>query len=375
MEVLILGDTRTGKTKTAIKLCHHYKVGEYITLETATLPGLIGGMAQTGREITFSWGILPINDGRIVILDEVNGLDTRDISNLSAIRDTGIAERTIVGSTRKTSARVRLIWISNPRATGRRIESYTSGIEAIKELIGRAEDIARFDFALIAAKQDVESERINIMKLPKVEHIYTTHLCNKLVMWAWSRREKNIVFQKGTERRILDHAIEMSKKYSDTIPLVQGSVQRIKLAKLSVALACRLFSTDDGEQVLIKPEHVDFITAFLYEIYDSKYFGYKDYSIFKKEEGLAEHLDELTQLIIKLDNPEQFMNRILNADTLLFEDLMDFANYSRDQTKYLKQILVANNCIKRHKSYYYKTPDFVTFLKKLIETRKKEVPF
>jgi len=311
----------------------------------------------------------------LVVLDETNGLNTEDIENLSAIRDRGIAERTIVGATRKTSARVRLIWISNPRGKNRRIENYTSGIQAIGELIGRAEDISRFDFAVIVTSQDVSNARINVITHPHVEHKYTSFLCNKLLMWAWSRKHDQVIFDKGVEKIIMDYAKEMGAKYSESIPLVQGSVQRTKIAKLAVALACRLFSTTDGNRVIVKAEHVETIVKFLYDTYDSKYFGYGDYSLFQKEENQLGEWDYIKKLITKMENPQQFINKVLNSDTILFEDLMDFANYSRDQTKTLKQSLVATNCIKRHKSYYIKTPEFITFLKKLIENIKEKVPF
>jgi len=288
VEALILGDTRTGKSKSAEKLLRHYRAGESITLEGATRPGLVGGMSSVGKESVFSWGILPINDGRLVILDEVNGLSIQDISDLSAIRDKGEAERTLVGSTRRTSARVRIIWLSNPRTKTKRIENYTSGVDAIRELIGGSEDIARFDFAVIAAEQDITSERINIRTYPKVQHIYTSDLCNKLVLWAWSRRENNVKFAKNSEKEILEAAIEMSAKYVASIPLVQAADQRIKLARLAIALACRLFSTEDGEDVIVKPEHVQYIIKFLYQTYNSTYFGYGDYSTFKKEESVIQ---------------------------------------------------------------------------------------
>ena len=96
---------------------------------------------------------------------------------------------------------------------------------------------------------------------------------------------------------------------------------------------------------------------------------------YKKEESQLGEWDYIKKLITKMENPQQFINKVLNSDTILFEDLMDFANYSRDQTKTLKQSLVATNCIKRHKSYYIKTPEFITFLKKLAEAMKEEVPF
>lgn len=371
-ELLILGDTRTGKTKTAIKLCKHYRVGEYITLESATLPGLVGGMSQFGRDVMFSWGVLPINDGRLVILDEVNGLETSDISNLSSIRDSGIAERTVVGSTRKTSSRVRLIWISNPRSSSARISHYSSGIEAIKELMGRAEDISRLDFAIIVAKEDVDVLKINQLTHQHFDHIYTSDLCNKCVMWAWSRKEKQVRFTKEAEKAILKFAIEMSEKYSDTIPLVQGSVQRIKIAKMAVAVACRLFSTEDGINVIVREEHVQFVVYFMCELYDSTYFGYKDYSASKKTEQQITGLDKIKKAIEELDDPNKFITKFLSTNMVLFDDLIDFSSLSIEKTKYLKQLLVANNCIFRRKNLFVKTPEFIKLLKQLKKKGEKE---
>ena len=369
-ELLVLGDTRTGKTKTVNKLCKHYRVGEYITLESATLAGLVGGVATVGRDSTFSWGVLPVNDGRLVILDEVNGLDTREISNLSSIRDSGVAERTVVGSTRKTSARVRLVWISNPRSSNVRISYYSSGVEAIKELLGRAEDIARLDFAMIVAKEDVDVSQMNQLTYNHPDHIFTSELCNKLVMWAWSRKERNVHFTDEAEKAILHYAIEMSEKYSDAIPIVQGSVQRIKLAKLSLALAVRLFSTEDGIKVIVKKEHVEYIVQFLYSIFDSQYFGYKDYSVSRKEESIVSSEGEVEMAINDLQNPASFIDKMLATNTILFDDLGDFTGREREQLKMFKHLLVINNCLKRRKQFFVKTPEFIKLLKHMNKKRK-----
>jgi len=363
VEMLALGDTRTGKTKVATKMCRHYKAGEYITLESATLPGIIGGISQIGKETTFSWGVLPINDGRLVVLDEVNGLDSRDIGNLSSIRDNGIAERTVVGSTRKTSARVRLIWISNPRSPNLRISHYSSGIESIRELMGRPEDIARLDFAIIVAKEDVDVNMINKLSHKKPDHVFTSDLCHKCLLWAWSRKEKNVKFTKEAEQLILKYAIAMSEKYSDVIPLVQGSVQRIKLAKLAVALACRLFSTEDGVSVIVREEHVEYVVWFLQRTYDSVYFGYDDYSHHKQEESQVTGGDKIFKVINSLDSKALFVGKMLSTNQILFDDLVDFTGASRDFAKELRSLLVSNNCLKRKKSFYYKTPEFTKLLK------------
>lgn len=372
VELLALGDTRTGKTKTAVKLCKHYRAGEYITLESATLPGLIGGMFQVGKEMSFAWGVLPINDGRLVIMDEVNGLDQRDISNMSSIRDNGIAERTVVGSTRKTTARVRLIWISNPRSATVTISNYSSGIEAIKELMGRPEDISRLDLAIIVAKEDVSVGDMNKLSHLKPVHLFTSDLCHKCLLWAWSRKKDQVKFTPEAEKAILKYAISMSKKYSDTIPLVQGSVQRIKLAKLSVALACRLFSTTDGENVIVREEHVDYIVSFLYDIYDSPIFGYEEFSTRRREEVEAS-TDKVEMEILKIDEGGKFIKKMLGTNAILFDDLVDFSGRSRDYVKGLKTLLVTNNCIIRKKQYFIKQPQFTTLLKEMLRRKEMEV--
>lgn len=370
-EMLAIGDTRTGKTKTAIKLCSHYRAGEYVTLESATLPGLVGGMSQVGKDVTFSWGVLPINDGRLVLLDEANGLDPAGISNLSSIRDNGVAERTVVGSTRKTTSRVRLIWISNPRST-KSISYYSTGVEAIRELMGRAEDISRLDFAIVVAKEDVGIEKINQASHKKPDHKYTSELCHKLLMWTWSRKENNVLFTKDSEDEILKSAIEMSNKYSDAIPLVQGSVQRIKIAKLAVALACRLFSTEDGINVIVHKEHVEFVVRFLYQIYDSPYFGYLDFSNNQRDESKLSDIEAIAKEIRMLEvNSERFVNKMLATNTILYDDLVDFSGKSRDYVKELKSKLVSSNCLTRRKTFYIKTPEFIKLLKRMqLEVKK-----
>jgi len=369
IECLILGDTGTGKTISALKLLRHYHLGEYITLEKATTAGIIGGISNIGNANIFTWGIFPINDGRLVILDEVNGLDQTAISDLSAIRSTGIAERTIVGSTRRTQARVRTIWISNPRSNVRSIKYYSSGVEAIRELIGRAEDIQRFDFAVIVGADEVSAELINSPIKKKVIHKFTSELCNKLILWTWSRKPTDIKFEFEAEKLILKTAIEMGNKYSDSIPLVQVTTQRIKLARLAVATACRMFSTTDGENVIVKPFHVEFVKSYLDRIYNTPNFNYGDWSLVnKKEAEVVDSMDYVKKLIYNLDDPLTFCSKVLDARDISIADLEDFTRYTdRDKVRWFRTELIQNNCIKRIGNFYKKNPEFTIFIKQLFK--------
>ncbi len=372
-ECLILGDTGTGKTAIATKLMQHYKLGEYITLEKSTVSGIIGGVSKIGNSNVFTWGIFPINDGRMVILDEANGLDTDAISNLSALRSTGVAERTIVGSTRRTQARVRAAWISNPRSNVRSISHYSSGVEAIKELIGRPEDIQRFDFAIIVSSDQVPLDLINTISKKYVSHRFTSELCNNLLMWTWNRQPEHIKFEKGTESLILKTATQMGEKYSSNIPIVLGATQRIKLARLAIAVACRLFSTDDkAEKVIVKPCHVDFVRTYLDKIYNEPNFNYEDWSVREKTRNDIPNGEHIRSLINALMEPITFVSKILDTNKISISDLEDFTKANKDNLKYFRSELVNNNCLVRRENFYLKTPGFTLFLKYLLKNLKEK---
>ena len=280
LDFLCIGDTRTGKSETMRKMLEHCGLGEMSVAENTSFAGLVGGLQQAGDKRWFlTWGKLPLNDGRLFVIDEASGLSQDDIAKMSGIRSSGIAEVTKI-QTERTTARTRLIWLSNPRS-GRHLGSYSFGVMAVPELIGKAEDISRFDFVISASRDEVAIEEINkkIVAGQKTPHVYTSELCKLLVLWAWSRKPDDVVFEDEAVDQILQYAIKMGREYSSRIPLVEGANQRIKLARMAVAVAARVFSTDEtGEKVIVKKAHVDFAYEFLEEIYSKPSLDYKGYS-------------------------------------------------------------------------------------------------
>ena len=280
LETLIIGDTRTGKSETAQKMLRHYQLGEMSTAENTSYAGLVGGLQQTGdRRWMLTWGKLPLNDGRIFFIDEASGLSVDDIAKMSSIRSSGIAEVTKI-QTEKTHSRTRLIWLSNPRS-GRAMAAYSYGVQTVPELIGKAEDIARFDYVISASRSEVDNDRINSLTEdhPKARHTYTSELCKRLILWVWSRTPEQVVFEPEAIKAILDYAKKQGKEYAPSIPLIEGANQRIKLARMAVAVACRVFSTDEtGELVIVKKEHADYAYQYFDRIYGKPSFDYKNYS-------------------------------------------------------------------------------------------------
>jgi hypothetical protein len=279
-EMLCIGDTRTGKSESMSKILQHYKLGEMSAAENTSYAGLIGGLQQSGNNRwMLTWGKIPLNDGRLFVIDEASGLAEEDIGRMSGIRSSGIAEVTKI-QTERTRARVRTIWLSNPR-TNRSMNEHAYGVYAVKDLIGKPEDIARFDFVVTACRDEVALEDINAnaCDITSVPHVYTSELCQQLILWAWSRRPEDVIIEPEAVEAILQFAMHMGRHYSPKIPLVEGANQRMKLARLAVAVAARVFSTDaSGNKVVVKKAHVEFVYKYLDEIYSKPSLGYKEYS-------------------------------------------------------------------------------------------------
>lgn len=279
-DIIILGDTRTGKSETIAALVKHYRLGSMSVAENTSFAGLIGGLRQeAGGRWSIMWGSIPLNDRRLLVIDEASGLSVDSIGAMSGIRSNGIAEMIKIAGIQRTMARTRLIWITNPR-NPRAMSEYSHGVEVIREVIGRPEDIARFDFAISAATNEVSIDLINAFTHEHVPHEYTSDMCRLLILWAWSRKSENIVFTEPAVKKVLELATEQSSRYASEggIPLVEGGNHRIKLAKLAVAAAIRVFSTEDGVNVIVKPEHVEFVAGHLDQLYEKRSLDYSGFS-------------------------------------------------------------------------------------------------
>lgn len=288
LECLVMGDTRTGKSETASHLISHYGAGILKSCESVSYAGLVGGAQQMGgSKWMVTWGILPLNDRRLCVLDEMSGLfsgnnGTRQskgiIEAMSSIRSEGKAQITKI-VTEETSARTRLIWISNPLDDKRLSETPGSALQAIKNLVQNPEDIARFDFSIAVANNEVPSSVINSSKRSKKPQRYNRDLCHNLVMWAWSRKQNQIKWSGNAEEYVFAAAEDIGSRFVPDPPLVQIENIRMKVARLAVALAARTFSSDkSGKNIVVKVAHVKDAVKFLDAVYSTDAMGYVQHS-------------------------------------------------------------------------------------------------
>lgn len=369
-EVLIIGDSGQAKSTLVENLMSHYRLGELHSGESSRRTGLVYSIQQSNKRWFLVWGVLPLNDGGLIALDELSGMSEDDLSVMSDVRSSGIAKSTGV-ITAETTARTRVIYLSNAR-NGKKLNFETYGVNAVLKLFGKAEDVRRLDLVLGVASGDVEEELINapVDMMPEVLHTYDSDLCNTRVLWAWSRKPENIQFDKDAVTAILNHATVMGKKYSSAVPVVEAADQRIKIARLAIGCAACVFSTIDGENLIVKREHVDYVVEFMYKSYNSKALGYDKLSDVEKvnsdssDDNLGDIIKKFLQLPL-MDHNET-VRQLYQLPYFSRNTLEDYTGLPRDDMKLLLKFLTNNHLVERVRGDYRRFPLGNEFLEKLV---------
>ena len=366
LEFIVVGDTRTGKSKTALSLSEHYGLGHIIDCEGATLAGLVGGVKQVGEAWTVQWGEIPLNDRRLCVLDEASGLSQEIISQMSGIRSRGEAQLTKVES-QQTTARCRMIWISNPRKSKFVDEKPTEGIRILEDLIGNPEDIARFDFAMSVAEKDVPDSEINVPDKGRANPAYSSEACNELILWCWSRKPDQIEFTRGAYLKTFEAASWLSERYVGSPPLIQGQAVREKISRLAAAFAGRTFSCDEtGERLIVTEHHIKAAVNFLDKIYSYPNFGYRRLSnrILRDREIARGSRNEVRSYLLSRPNLYSYLIRT-SGKSFRAQDLEEMAFMDRTETNDVLSTLAKYCMITKSKSQIILEPEFQDLLREM----------
>ena len=274
LEMMVVGDTRTGKSEIARNLMLHYRSGDLKSCEGMSFAGVVGGVQQIDGRWHMSWGIVPMNDRRLVVLDEASELAEKNvIEQMSSIRSSGVAQVTKI-QTEQTSARTRLIWISNKADGGMLADSTDAGIAALRSVVKNNEDIARFDFVTAAAKGEIDDDVINSTFAEKHDPKYSAELCEKLVKWAWSLTRDDVFVTKEAAKAAILAARDIGSRYVADPPLIQSENVRFKILRIAAAIAARTFSLSKSGKLLVKSTHIQSAVQFLDLIYGRESIGY-----------------------------------------------------------------------------------------------------
>jgi DNA primase len=330
LDTFIVGESRVGKSSTALALQEMYDLGTFTSLagNSATVAGLIGGSNKVGGGYQTRAGLIPQNHTGLLIFEEFSKCNSNIIKELTDIRSSNEVRITRVSGTLNLPAMVRMITLTNVKTKGtaiRPISSYPNGIEIITELIGSAEDIARYDLMLVLDyKANNETDPFWEPEEPFSKEIYKTK-----IRWVWSRKPEQILISDTVGHYIVKKCNELNKKYNSHIKIFGTELWK-KIIRLSIACAGYLVSTDESfENLIINKEHVDFAIDYFISLYDNDTFKYKEYVDQERRysEVTQENVDTLQEmyisspsLLLQLERTSSSTRNSLTAATGLTND-------------------------------------------------------
>jgi hypothetical protein len=330
LDMIIVGESRVGKSSTAEAMRTLYGLGTFASLagNAATVPGLIGGSNKVNGAYQTRAGIIPQNHKGLIIFEELGKSNNNIITELTDIRSSNEVRITRVSGTLTLPAIVRMVALTNVKTTDgviKPIAAYPHGIAILTELVGTAEDIARYDVALILGDRG-----------PQVTDPYweaperfDDAVYHARVRWIWSRGIDQVIIDNDVGRYIVAKANELNQTYDCHIKIF-GTEAWKKVARLSISIAGYLVSTDDTyEKIIVQKEHVDYAVEFLKHIYDNGTFKLKEYAEHEKRyasidadgvELLQDVYISCPQLLLHLEQIAQTTKNTLQAVTGLDND-------------------------------------------------------
>lgn len=314
LDTFIVGESRVGKSSVANKLREVYQLGVFTSLagSAATIPGLVGGSNKQNGSFQTRAGLIPQNHKGLIIFEEFGKSQNDIITELTDIRSSNEVRITRVSGTLNLPASVRMITLTNTKTTNgiiKPIATYPNGISVITELVGTAEDIARYDLLVVLGTRGARHIDVN-WKPPQP---YTLEQYQARIRWVWSRSTEQIKF----DTDVINYIIEQANKLNDTYEChikIFGTEAWKKIARLATAIAGYVVSTDnDYENIIVTKEHVDYAVKTFIELYDNDTFKLREYvaherrfseidddgiaalqNIYNKSPALILHLEQVT---------------------------------------------------------------------------------
>lgn len=301
LDTLVVSESRVGKSSTAEALRETYGLGTFTSLagNSATVSGLIGGSNKVNGSFQTRAGLIPQNHRGLLIFEEFAKCNANLMKELTDIRSSNEVRITRVNGSLNLPAMVRMITLTNVRSINginRSISSYPNGIEVLAELIGSAEDIARYDIMLVLANPGNRNiDPLWEPDTPLSKEVYQTR-----IRWIWSRTPEQIIIDKDTSQYIIQKCNELNDVYDSHIKIF-GTEAWKKVSRLAIAIAGYVVSTDDSyENIIVTKECVDVAVSFFLTIYDNSTFKLRQYVANERRynEIDQEGIDKLQEMYI-----------------------------------------------------------------------------
>lgn len=368
-ELLVVGDSGTGKSTLIEAMIRHYGLGELVAGEDSKRTGLVYASIQMQGQWVLQWGKIPQNDRRLLVIDEFSGIPGEEVSKMTQLRSEGKARGGGVNAAFETWARTRLIFLTNPRNNRGRLAGFNFGIQAIEDLFDDAADLRRVDLALVAERDEVETSLINRRwDATEVPHQYTANLCQSLVLWAWSREPYHVKWMEGAEDEVLRWADRLGDTYDCDVPLAERADLRLKIARISCAVAARVFSTDEeAKKVLVTKDHVEYAALFMDRAYRNRAMSYFAYAKrFKQDNHFTQQRkNDLKKFLDGFTNTGDVVATLLDIDLITKRTFADMLDLPEAEMKRLWSHLTSERLLRNTPKGWRKTVAFTKFLKDL----------
>lgn len=388
LNLVVLGDTATGKSTAVTRLADFTGVGESISGLTASRTGITYGLRehkQKGWQIKV--GRYPANARKILLIDELQYLKSEEIRTLGKGMDEGFITVDRIADFRSFDSRTRLIALANPK-DDRTMDEQMFGCEGLKKIFDKA-ITRRFDLAVFTSHTDIENPAdLNIEFKDEENPLFTGEMLRICIFWAWTRKSEQIEFEEKTIQKIFEETIKLSNLFghAQDIPLVAPGDFRNKLARLSAAFASFSISTDQTfEKIIVLPEHVEVISKFIEDIYSGDKCGLGEYSDIyhqrialddyeiikadfeKKKEREVHTPGHSSQLGNRpeLSKIEEMLYSLKIHHSIRREDLAEQLDVDKRTISTYISLFRKHNLIESSKNGYFKKPKFVRFLREL----------
>jgi len=381
LDILIVGDTRQGKTEIAKKLMDYYQVGTFASGETSSRTGLLYTIQMTKEEANWvRFGLMPRSNGMLLVVDEIHGMPSDDFKEFTQVRSEGVLDvmRAGVG---KTPCEVRLICIANPR-TGASMSSYGYPVQAITEIpaFSSLEDVARFTYAYGVKAGEVSDDDLNrdVNEIPIKEHPYTREKCRNLILWLWTLKPDDIIISPDTEKRVLTLAKQISLEYVPDIPLIESADVRQKLMIVATAIAGRTYNSD-GKRLIVLPAHVDTAYNVLNMFYKSEGLDYYGFSDDQARMLLSsEQVEQIEEKIMReIPNWEGVIRYMIASNSFNKTILYQSTGINKDVADRLITLFLNCNFLQSRQHFLRKTAQGRNFMRNMVKKygmySKKEI--
>lgn len=369
LDIMVIGDTRTGKSQMAQRFVKALEMGAYINGENARKTGIVGGVVQVNKMWLISWGAIPLNDKGLLIIDEASGLTVDDIKELSSTRSSGAVtiNKVVKGEAR---ARTRLIWMSNPRSGQTIAEYFYLGWGAFQEFIPSTEDQARYDMVIVAARDDVDILTGN----DPGEFTVDIQHWQYLISTAWQIESEHIDFTQEFKRELKPMIKELNDKYKGG-PLVIGVSLYEKLLRISCAVAvlCGSFERRAGEEgmygqaplyLVVNGKHLKWAVEFFEYTLQKESLNYKNY--IKDIRAAGEQKSENIKYVRGIISMYPALRNLLGTSTIRSGQLQELLNMNKGEAATILSNLIAKGLLRIHQNGYYgPTKNLIQIIKQM----------